>query len=127
MAVRPKHRQDTEQPTPMVGCDKAEHVQASNTATAMGSIRRAPGRGGYAANVGLLVAAGLLAIMTAPSARWNLPEILVISALTAISDLTSVATGAGKLKVSGSFLGLMLAAVLLGGPPAARRAASLPT
>ncbi|MFL5832223.1 MAG: putative bifunctional diguanylate cyclase/phosphodiesterase [Solirubrobacteraceae bacterium] len=85
----------------------------------MGSVRRAPGRGGYAANIGLLVAAGVLAIVTAPSARWNLPEILVISALTAISDLTSVATGAGKLKVSGSFLGLMLAAVLLGGPPAA--------
>jgi diguanylate cyclase (GGDEF)-like protein len=81
--------------------------------------RRGPGRGGIAANVVLLVAAGVLAVATAGSAHWDLPAMIVIFALTALSDLTSVTTGAGKLKVSGSFLGLMLAAVLLGGPPAA--------
>ncbi|MBV9464494.1 MAG: diguanylate cyclase, partial [Solirubrobacterales bacterium] len=43
----------------------------------------------------------------------------MIASFAIISDLTSVETGPTKLRVSGSGLGLMLAAVLLGGGPAA--------
>ena len=64
-------------------------------------------------------AAGVVAWLTAGTARWSLSPLLVIAALTVVSDLTSVDTGSAKLKISGSFLGLMLASVLLGGAPAA--------
>ena len=64
-------------------------------------------------------AAVVVAALTANTARWDLSSLLVIATLTIASDFTGVETGSTKLKVSGSFLGLLLAAVLLGGPPAA--------
>ena len=69
---------------------------------------------------GLAVAVAVgLAVASASTARWNPWPLAVIAALTVISDLTYVETGSTKLRVSGSFLGLVLAAVLLGGAPAA--------
>jgi diguanylate cyclase (GGDEF)-like protein len=69
---------------------------------------------------GLALAAATAVVgLTAGSARWNLESLVVIACLTVVSDLTSVETGSSGLKISGSFLGLMLAAVLLGGAPAA--------
>jgi diguanylate cyclase (GGDEF)-like protein len=47
---------------------------------------------------------------------WRLA---VIAGLSVASDLTYVETGSTRLRVSGSFLGIMLAAVLVGGGPAA--------
>ncbi len=67
----------------------------------------------------LLLAAGLTIALTASWDRWPLWELLVIASLTFVGGLTYVETSSTKLKVSGAFLGLMLAAVLLGGGPAA--------
>jgi len=61
----------------------------------------------------------LLAAVTADQARWDLVSLLLLIALTTVSDLMSVTTGTATLEVSGSFLGLMVTAVLLGGSPAA--------
>src|SRR5437764_4080282 len=66
-----------------------------------------------------LAAAGFVALITAGEARWNLGALAVIATLTVLSDLTSIETGSRRLKISASFLGLILAAVLLGGAPAA--------
>src|SRR5437588_7822051 len=54
--------------------------------------------------------------------RWNSSLLIAIALLAVVSDLTSLTsidTDAGKLRVSGTLLGVMLAAVLLGGGPAA--------
>ncbi len=66
-----------------------------------------------------LGAAAVVAVATAGQANWDIPSLLLLIALTTISELMSVSTGAATLQVSGSFLGLMVAAVLLGGSPAA--------
>jgi diguanylate cyclase (GGDEF)-like protein len=65
-----------------------------------------------------LAAAAALVVITAPSARWDPGELAIIATFAVMSDLTNVEITT-KLRVSGSFLGLMLAAVLLGGGPAA--------
>jgi putative nucleotidyltransferase with HDIG domain len=59
-----------------------------------------------------------LAVLDAPGADWDLPLLLVLFAFSALSDLSAVETGAG-VKISASFLALVLAMVLLGGAPAA--------
>ncbi len=61
----------------------------------------------------------MVVALTASIGNWDPVKLALLTALTALSDLTSVETGARKLRVSGSFLGIMLAAVLLGGGPAA--------
>jgi diguanylate cyclase (GGDEF)-like protein len=66
-----------------------------------------------------LAAALAVIVVTAGSSNWDPAMIAAVATLTIVSDLTSVETGSAALKVSGSFLGLMLAAVLLGGAPAA--------
>jgi diguanylate cyclase (GGDEF)-like protein len=50
--------------------------------------------------------------------RWNAGILLTLTAFAVISDLTGVETASSKLRVSGSFLALVLAIVLLGGAPA---------
>ena len=65
----------------------------------------------------LLCAAGLGAF-TASDAKWNVGTLAVIAAMTVISELTSVAVSS-RMNISGSFLGIVLASVLLGGAPAA--------
>ena len=54
----------------------------------------------------------------APRADWNLAFFAVLLAFSIFSDLTAVTTES-KLKISGSFLALVLAMVFLGGTPAA--------
>jgi putative nucleotidyltransferase with HDIG domain len=66
-----------------------------------------------------LIAAALLALLASGSADWNIPLALALAGCAVISDLTAANTASAKLKVSGSFLALVLAMVLLGGPPAA--------
>jgi len=66
-----------------------------------------------------LLGAGLTVAATAGSDRWDPWSLAVLTAFTVVSDLMCVETDSRKLKVSGSFLGLMLAAILLGGGPAA--------
>jgi putative nucleotidyltransferase with HDIG domain len=67
--------------------------------------------------VGLVAAAGV-AVWRGPDADWDLPLLAVLFAFSAISDLTAIPTSS-KVKISGSFLALVLAMVLLGGAPAA--------
>jgi putative nucleotidyltransferase with HDIG domain len=67
--------------------------------------------------VGLVAAAGI-AVWRGPDADWDLPLLGVLFAFSAISDLTAIPTSS-KVKISGSFLALVLAMVLLGGSPAA--------
>ncbi len=66
-----------------------------------------------------LAGAGVTVAATAHSARWDPAQLAVIAALTISSDLTYVQTAVPHMRVSGSFLGIMLAAVVLGGGPAA--------
>jgi diguanylate cyclase (GGDEF)-like protein len=66
-----------------------------------------------------LLAAAVVVVATANAADWNLGSLAIITALTVLCEATSVLLGPRRISVSGSFLGLMLAAVLLGGGPAA--------
>ena len=59
-----------------------------------------------------------LAIWKAPSADWDIALLLMLFVFSALSDLSAVETGAG-VKISGSFLAIVVAMVLLGGTPAA--------
>ena len=63
-----------------------------------------------------LVAAA--AVWRAPSANWNLPLLCILLGFSVFSDLTAIST-TSKVKISGSFLALVLAMVFLGGTPAA--------
>jgi hypothetical protein len=80
---------------------------------------RVSGRAVALLHVTALIAGATLVIITTGSDRWWPGPLAVIAVLTIISDLTSVEAPSTKLKLSGSFLGIMLAAVLLGAGPAA--------
>jgi len=67
--------------------------------------------------VGLVGAVGV-AIWRAPLADWNLALFGILLGFSVFSDITAVETES-RLKISGSFLALVLAMVLLGGTPAA--------
>jgi putative nucleotidyltransferase with HDIG domain len=71
-----------------------------------------------AAELVALGGAVALAISNAPSADWDIALLLMLFAFAALSDLSAVETGAG-VKISGSFLAIVVAMVLLGGTPAA--------
>ncbi len=58
------------------------------------------------------------AIWRAPMADWNLELLGVLLAFSVFSDLTAVSTES-RVKISGSFLALVVAMVFLGGTPAA--------
>jgi len=81
----------------------------------------APRQPGRVVNVAQAIALVLVAVVVPLSAgldRWELGPFLTIAAFTVVSDLTAVRAG-GNMIVSGSFLGIVLAAVTLGGGPAA--------
>ena len=67
--------------------------------------------------VGLLLI-GAAAIWRAPSADWDLALFAILLGFSVFSDLTAIST-TSKVKISGSFLALVLAMVFLGGAPAA--------
>ncbi|MDX6649606.1 MAG: hypothetical protein QOJ97_1557 [Solirubrobacteraceae bacterium] len=82
-------------------------------------LARQPTRAVLGAQLLALGGALAAAVALAPTASWE-PGLLVALAGCAVAgDLAASRTGAAKLKVSGSFLALVLAMVLLGGPPAA--------
>jgi diguanylate cyclase (GGDEF)-like protein len=76
-------------------------------------------RGLAATQIGVLVAVTAFVVLTAGWYHWRFWPLAMITAFTVISELTSVRVGPTALRVSGSSLGLMLGAVLLGGGPAA--------
>jgi putative nucleotidyltransferase with HDIG domain len=59
-----------------------------------------------------------VAVWRAPACDWDLGLLAVLFTFAAFSDLTAITTNA-QLKISGSFLALVLAMVFLGGTPAA--------
>jgi putative nucleotidyltransferase with HDIG domain len=65
-----------------------------------------------------LAAAVAVGVWRAPQCDWDLGLFAVLLAFSIFSDLTAVPTES-KLKVSGSFLALVVAMVFLGGTPAA--------
>jgi putative nucleotidyltransferase with HDIG domain len=67
--------------------------------------------------VGLAVVV-VVAVWQAPQANWNLPLFAILLGFSVFSDLTAIST-TSKVKISGSFLALVLAMVFLGGTPAA--------
>ncbi|MBS1878183.1 MAG: HD domain-containing protein [Actinobacteria bacterium] len=67
--------------------------------------------------VGLIVAVAV-AVITADTANWDMALFGILLAFSVFSDLTAITT-TSKVKLSGSFLPIVLAIVLLGGPPAA--------
>ena len=81
--------------------------------------RRSPSRTVAAVQIGALLGAALLVALTAGDYHWRVWPLAVIATFTIVSDLTYVETRWAKLRISGSGLGLVLAAVLLGGGPAA--------
>ncbi len=70
-----------------------------------------------------VIAVGLLAavavgLLTSETANWDLPLLGILLAFSVFSDLTVIETKS-RVKLSASFLSIVLAMVLLGGPPAA--------
>jgi putative nucleotidyltransferase with HDIG domain len=70
-------------------------------------------------NAALLACAVAVAVITSPSANWDLVTLVLLLVFAIASDLMAASIRSSKLKVSGSFLALVVAMVLLGGPPAA--------
>jgi putative nucleotidyltransferase with HDIG domain len=66
-----------------------------------------------------LAGAIVLAVAAAPSGHWDAPLFSVLAACAVASDLLGMKSGSKRLKLSGSFLALILAMVLMGGAPAA--------
>ena len=84
----------------------------------------APGRYANAALAALLAAATGVAIEVAATANWNLPLLSSLLVFAVVSDRWAIDTTAtlgnrSRLLMSGSFLALVMAMVLLGGAPAA--------
>ena len=65
-----------------------------------------------------MLAAIAIGVLRAPTADWNLALFGILLGFSVFSDLTAIETQS-KLKISGSFLAIVLAIVFLGGTPAA--------
>lgn len=73
-----------------------------------------PSNAAIALQVAALAGAVALAAALAPRSNWDLPLIGMLAVIAAVSDLTAVETGSSKIKLSGSFLTIVVAIVLLG-------------
>ncbi|MEZ5076918.1 MAG: HD-GYP domain-containing protein [Solirubrobacterales bacterium] len=71
-----------------------------------------------AIQAGALAVVCAAAVWRAPAGNWDLGLLFVLLSFAVISDLTAITTNA-QIKISGSFLALVLAMVFLGGTPAA--------
>jgi putative nucleotidyltransferase with HDIG domain len=80
---------------------------------------RRPSRTALTLNAAILVFASVAAVVTSPDANWDLPTLALLLAFAIASDLMAASIRSSKLKVSGSFLAIVVAMVLLGGAPAA--------
>jgi len=65
-----------------------------------------------------LVAAAAVSVITADTANWDIALFGILLAFAIFTDLTAVTT-TSKVRLSGSFLPIVVSIVLLGGPPAA--------
>ncbi len=80
---------------------------------------RGPSRVDLTVQVLALLCAGAVVVLTGGDDHWSVPKLLVLATFTIASGFTRIQTGSKMVHVSGSFLGVMLTAVLLGGGPAA--------
>jgi putative nucleotidyltransferase with HDIG domain len=80
---------------------------------------RRPSSTVIALNAAIVVCAAVVAVLTSPEANWNLLTLAMLLALAIASDLMAASIRSSTLKVSGSFLAIVVAMVLLGGAPAA--------
>src|SRR5204862_6596876 len=78
-----------------------------------------PSKPVLALNAAILTTAVVVSALTSPDANWDLPTLAVLLTLAVASDLMAASIRSSKLKVSGSFLAIVVAMVLLGGAPAA--------
>jgi diguanylate cyclase (GGDEF)-like protein len=97
------------------GPEPTDHGRASGTAKG----ERAVTGWFVAIQVGVIASAVVVIVLTGGMYDWDLWPMGVIAAFTIVSEMTSIVTGPTRLRVSGTGLGLLLAAVLLGGGPAA--------
>jgi len=67
--------------------------------------------------VGLIVVLAAV-VADAPSSNWDIALFAILLGFSIFSDLTATSTG-DKIRISGSFLALVLSMVFLGGAPAA--------
>jgi diguanylate cyclase (GGDEF)-like protein len=89
------------------------------TSPTSASVRpRQPGRALVFAQAAAPLLAGVVAWLTAGTANWWIPALVLITAFAIAGELT-VVESSGRLEVSSSFLALILASVILGGGPAA--------
>jgi putative nucleotidyltransferase with HDIG domain len=65
-----------------------------------------------------LVVVAAVGVLTVDTANWDMALFGILLAFSVFSDLTVIETSS-RLKLSGSFLSIVLAMVFLGGPPAA--------
>ncbi|HEX8752321.1 MAG TPA: HD-GYP domain-containing protein [Solirubrobacterales bacterium] len=71
-----------------------------------------------ALELALLAVVIAVGVLRAPAANWNMALFGILLGFSVFSDLTAIPTSS-KVKISGSFLALVLAMVFLGGAPAA--------
>jgi putative nucleotidyltransferase with HDIG domain len=80
---------------------------------------RRPSSTVIALNAAILGTAVFVAVLTSPGANWDLLTFALLLGLAIASDLMAASIRSSTLKVSGSFLAIVVAMVLLGGAPAA--------
>jgi putative nucleotidyltransferase with HDIG domain len=80
---------------------------------------RRPSSSVLALNAAIVACAAVVSVLTSPDANWNLPMLAMLLGFAIASDLMAASIRSSKLKVSGSFLAIVVAMVLLGGAPAA--------
>ncbi|MBA3864997.1 MAG: HD-GYP domain-containing protein [Solirubrobacterales bacterium] len=77
-----------------------------------------PSKAVIGAQIASLAVVAIIAVWRSPAANWNLPLFAILLGFSVFGDLTAITTSS-KVKISGSFLALVLAMVFLGGTPAA--------
>ena len=80
---------------------------------------RRPSQFVIALNAAILACAAVVSVLTSPGANWDLLTLALLLVFAVASDLMAASIRSSKLKVSGSFLAIVVAMVLLGGAPAA--------
>ena len=80
---------------------------------------RRPSSTVLALNAAILACAAVVSVLTSADANWDLPTLALLLAFAIASDLMAASIRSSKLKVSGSFLAIVVGMVLLGGAPAA--------
>lgn len=89
------------------------------TATAGKIGARQPGLGVALVHALALIAGVAVIVLTSGLDRWQTGPLLVLAGFTTVSAVTQIATGSGKIYVSGVPIGLITTIVLLGPGPAA--------